>query len=49
MAVNMMFSLGFATILTLVLVPVLYAVLIRLPTPEDAHRTQPKDKGKTET
>ena len=33
MAVTIMFGLGFATILTLVVVPVLYAIFFRLPNP----------------
>lgn len=33
MAVTIMFGLGFATILTLVVVPVFYAILYRVPTP----------------
>jgi multidrug efflux pump subunit AcrB len=36
MAVTIMFGLGFATLLTLVFVPVLYATLFRVPAPEDA-------------
>lgn len=34
MAVTMMFGLGFATVLTLVIVPVLYAILFRIPSPK---------------
>jgi multidrug efflux pump subunit AcrB len=33
MAVTIMFGLGFATILTLIVVPVLYAILFRVPNP----------------
>jgi multidrug efflux pump subunit AcrB len=33
MAVTIMFGLGFATILTLVVVPVFYAILYRVPNP----------------
>ena len=33
MAVTIMFGLGFATILTLVVVPVLYAIFFRVPNP----------------
>ncbi len=36
MAVTIMFGLGFATLLTLIFVPVLYATLFRVPTPADA-------------
>jgi multidrug efflux pump subunit AcrB len=34
MAVTIMFGLGFATVLTLVVVPVLYATFFRIPSPE---------------
>jgi multidrug efflux pump subunit AcrB len=33
MAVTIMFGLGFATVLTLVVVPVLYAIFYRVPSP----------------
>ncbi len=33
MAVTIMFGLGFATILTLIVVPVLYAIFFRVPNP----------------
>jgi multidrug efflux pump subunit AcrB len=33
MAVTIMFGLGFATVLTLIVVPVLYAILFRAPSP----------------
>ncbi len=33
MAVTIMFGLGFATILTLVVVPVFYAIFFRVPYP----------------
>jgi len=36
MAVAIMFGLGFATLLTLIFVPVLYSVFFRIATPEDA-------------
>jgi len=36
MAVTIMFGLGFATLLTLIVVPVLYSVMFRVPTPVDA-------------
>jgi len=35
MAVTIMAGLTFGTILTMVLVPVLYATLFRIPSPED--------------
>ena len=35
MAVTIMFGLGFATVLTLVVVPVLYVTLYRVPSPAD--------------
>ena len=34
MAVTIMFGLGFATVLTLIVVPVLYAVFFRVPNPQ---------------
>lgn len=34
MAVTIMFGLGFATVLTLIVVPVLYAIFFRVPSPE---------------
>jgi multidrug efflux pump subunit AcrB len=34
MAVTIMFGLAFATVLTLVVVPVLYAILFKIPSPE---------------
>ena len=33
MAVTIMFGLGFATVLTLVFVPVLYAIFFKIPSP----------------
>ena len=36
MAVTIMFGLGFATVLTLIVVPVLYAIFFRVPKPEAA-------------
>jgi multidrug efflux pump subunit AcrB len=36
MAVTIMFGLGFATILTLVLVPTLYATFFKIPSPKEA-------------
>ena len=33
MAVTIMFGLGFATVLTLIVVPVLYTILFRIPNP----------------
>jgi multidrug efflux pump subunit AcrB len=36
MAVTIMFGLAFATVLTMVLVPVLYALLYRVQAPEPA-------------
>ena len=33
MAVTIMFGLGFATVLTLIVVPVLYAIFFRVPSP----------------
>jgi multidrug efflux pump subunit AcrB len=33
MAVTIMFGLGFATVLTLIVVPVLYAIFFRAPSP----------------
>ena len=36
MAITMMYGLGFATVLTLVFVPVLYAVMFRIPNPGGA-------------
>jgi multidrug efflux pump subunit AcrB len=36
MAVTIMFGLGFATILTLIVVPVLYAIFFRVPNPQAA-------------
>jgi len=40
MAVTIMFGLGFATILTLIIVPVLYTMVYRIP-----YRPQPAGKG----
>ncbi len=37
MAVTIVFGLGFASMLTLIFVPVLYATFFKVPTPEDAH------------
>ncbi len=34
MAVTIVFGLGFATVLTLIVVPVLYAVFFRIPNPD---------------
>jgi multidrug efflux pump subunit AcrB len=36
MAVTIMFGLGFATVLTLVFVPVLYTVFFKIPSGESA-------------
>ena len=36
MAVTIMFGLAFATVLTMVAVPVLYATLYRIPSPKSA-------------
>jgi multidrug efflux pump subunit AcrB len=36
MAVTIMFGLGFATLLTLIVVPVLYATIFRIPNPADS-------------
>jgi len=36
MAVTIMFGLGFATVLTLIVVPVLYAIFFRVPNPKAA-------------
>jgi multidrug efflux pump subunit AcrB len=35
MAVSIMFGLGFATLLTLIVVPVLYVIFFRIPYPAD--------------
>ena len=34
MAVTIVFGLGFATVLTLVVVPVLYAIFFKVPSPQ---------------
>ncbi|MCZ6750233.1 MAG: efflux RND transporter permease subunit [Acidobacteria bacterium] len=44
MAVTIVFGLGFATILTLIVVPVLYAVFFRIPNP-DLTRLAPQESG----
>ncbi|MCV2883094.1 efflux RND transporter permease subunit [Aestuariibacter sp. AA17] len=41
MAVTIMFGLGFATVLTLIVVPVLYTMLYDIPTPDGA-KSEPK-------
>jgi len=38
MAVTIVFGLGFATVLTLIVVPVLYAVFFRIPNPDGERR-----------
>jgi len=38
LAVTIVFGLGFATVLTLIVVPVLYAVFFRIPNPEGSRR-----------
>jgi hypothetical protein len=39
--VTIMFGLGFATVLTLVVVPTLYAVFFKIPSPKEASVEDP--------